>query len=126
MEISQMLGEEERFRLSGKPRIQNDCIIIIPDTSTTEFAKYMGTFHSYGKAVNMDCEHVCIFPYPIMGHARVSFHPMNEFYSGDNFYFMLMTVKNEDSIKDAIKRGLLDSVSFEIQPIGKESEFGDI
>lgn len=125
-EISQMLGQEESFHISAKPIIVNECIVLIPDTSTTQFSKYMGAFHSYGKAINLDCEHVCVLPYPIMGHARVSFHPKNEFYNNDSFYFMLMTVNNEDSIKDAIKRNELKSINFEIQPVTNEADFGDI
>lgn len=125
-ELSQMLGQEETFHLSAKAKIVNDCVVLIPDTGTTQFAKYMGAFHNYGEAINLGCEHVCIMSSPVMGHARISFFPKNEFYNDDTFYFMLMTVRNEEAIKNSIKRNELKRINFEIQPVSNESNFGDI
>lgn len=125
-DIGEMLGQNATFKLMGTPKIVNDCIVIIPNTETTEFSKYLGAFHSYGEAINNGCEHVSIFSYPISGHARISFFGRNEFYHNDPFYFMLMTVKHEDNIKNAIKKNILTRVNFEIQPASTEEDYGDI
>lgn len=126
LEISQMLGQDDNFIISGQVKVVDECIIIVPDFSTTGFAKYMGAFHSFGKAINLGSEHIAVFAYPVMGHARLSFFPKNEFYSDDNFYFMLMSVEQEEAIKNAIKNGSLKTINFEIQPSGNEVDFGNI
>ncbi len=129
-EISDILGQNEPYTFECKAFEVSDSIVLIPDVSTTEFSKYMGAFHSYGNAINLGSEHVCVFAYPFMGHGRVCFQPANEFYNNDPFYFLLMTVEREDSIKKAIKMNSVipqdTKVKFQIQPVKSEEDFGDI
>ena len=125
-DIGDMLGQNFSYKLQGKVKECDDCVVIVPDMSTVEFSKYMGAYHSYGEVLNEGCEHVAIFPFPIQGHGRICFHPKNKFYNDDNYYFMLMTVEHEDRIKNCLRRNNLDSIQFEIQPTNNEADFGNI
>jgi len=122
-DIGDVLGQNDGYVMSCKGKVVNGTVVLVPDVGTTEFSKYMGAYHQYGEAINDSVEHIAIFAYPFMGHARVSFHMKNEFYNNDPFYFMLMTTEREDEIKNAINKGHNPTINFETQPSNKETDF---